>query len=241
VTYPFIHAKWYGKTQKEVRRIVLHGTVSPTVRGQAMRTAQYFANVTRPSSAHYAVDPFEIWQCLPDNLTAYHDGTNVNSIGVEMCDMVDGHDNRWGDQLHQNMIKLTSVLVRELCAKYSIPMVRLSVADVRGNLRGICGHSDMRDAFPGSTTHYDPGKAFPWEQFMAYVQAPPSVLLRNRSVMYIWCEQKDKTITCGILSGGKLFGPLSKGEEASARGAILKGAVEQWVEVSTWDMMKGIA
>ena len=242
--YPLIYAKWSGGRQSRIKRIVIHGTVSPTREGQALATAQYFAKCERPSSAHYTVDPGAIYQSLPDNVIAYHDGTNYSSIGVELTDPVDGDAGRWNDGPHQQMLQRASRLVRELCHKYDIPVVRLTPREIRNGDRGICGHVDMRDAFPGSTTHYDPGLAFPWTQFLGMIvsvppkPAPKAIL---EDVMYIWCQQPDKNITMGLWSGGVYIPLLTNGEQVSGRAAILKGAAEQWVEISTYNAMIGKA
>jgi N-acetylmuramoyl-L-alanine amidase len=245
-SYPFIHAKWFGRKQERVLRVVIHGTVSPTREGQALATAQYFARVVRPSSAHYTVDPGAIWQSLPEDVIAYHDGTNKESIGVELCDMVDGSADRWIRPVHQHMLRRAARLVNELCERYDIPIRRLTPAQIRNGEKGICGHVDMRDAFPGSTTHYDPGASFPWAAFLVMVRSLPPVTpvvppvpapLIPEDAMYIWCEQEDKSITLGIWSGGAYVPLLTQGEKDSALAAIRKGATEQWVEKSTYKLM----
>ncbi len=169
MSYPFVAAGHHGGAQTTIKRLVIHGTVSPTVRGGARGVARYFATTPKQTSAHYVVDPGEIIQCVPDSVIAWHDGTNSNSIGIELCDPVDGPAARWSDSAHVSMLSLASNLVRELATRYSIPMVRISPQQIRNGAKGVCGHVDMRDAFPGSTTHFDPGPAFPWAAFMHMV------------------------------------------------------------------------
>lgn len=67
-------AKFQGDaTNKPINRIVIHSTVSPTVPGGARAVASYFrTGVTRPSSAHYVVDPSEVVQVVYDSVVAYH-------------------------------------------------------------------------------------------------------------------------------------------------------------------------
>lgn len=166
---PFIAAKYHGGGQSAINRIVIHGTVSPTVPGGALAVARFFQNPPGQTSAHYVVDPDSEYQCVYDHVIAWHDGTNTNSIGVELCDPVDGPAGRWQDGPHQVMLVRAAALVRDLCNTYGVPMVKLSPADIRAGRRGLCGHVDMRDAFPGSTTHYDPGPDFPWAQFVSLV------------------------------------------------------------------------
>jgi len=169
MSYPMIPARWRGGTQTDIRRIVIHCTVSPTVVGGAKSVANYFRTTSRPSSAHYVVDPSQIVQCVADNVVAYHDGTNSNSIGVELCDMVNGPAARWDSQAHRDMLTRAAMLVASLGFKYKIPLIKINGAQIRAGNKGVCGHVDMRDAFPGRTSHYDPGPTFPWATFMSMV------------------------------------------------------------------------
>ncbi len=172
MAYRYLPAKFKGGKQTKINLIVIHGTVSPTRPGQALATAKYFQTLTRASSAHYTVDPEEIVQSVPDNIVAYHCGRNSNSLGIELCDPVAGSADRWNDEPHRKMLRLATGLVKELCDKHGVPFRKLTPAQVRAGERGICGHVDIRDAFPGSTTHYDPGPGFPW-----------SVLLSNQPTL----------------------------------------------------------
>lgn len=165
---PYIPAKYHGGSQSVLRRIVLHSTVSATVNGGARSIARYFQNPSYESSAHYVVDPGEVIQCVYDHTIAWHDGTNSNSIGVEMCDNPTGGIARWRGAEHKALLRTTAGLVRQLCLAYDIPMRHLTPAQIRAGQKGICSHADMRDAFPGSTSHWDPGE-FPWGEFLALV------------------------------------------------------------------------
>jgi N-acetyl-anhydromuramyl-L-alanine amidase AmpD len=170
---PYIEAKYKGGYQSSIDRLVIHGTVSETYSGGAKAIAEYFANPSRVSSAHYVVDPDYVYQCVYDHTIAWHDGTNTNSIGIEMCDLVEGPLSRWESIPHQAMLRRTAALVRQLCLAYSIPMRLITPAQIRNGEKGICGHDDMRDAFPGSTSHWDPGK-FPWAEFIQLVNGDVS-------------------------------------------------------------------
>ena len=107
-----------------VRYIVLHYTGN---RGDtAKNNADYFAREVVETSAHYFVDGREIWQSVQDGDTAWHCGArtyrhpecrNANSIGVELCDAVDGVK----DATRAN----AAALVRELMAQYSVPAERV--------------------------------------------------------------------------------------------------------------------
>lgn len=168
---PFVKARWFGPaTNKPVKRIVIHGTVSPCGVGWARKIANYFATTGTKSSAHYIVDPGEVVQSVYDSNLAWHDGTNVNSLGVELCDPVEGPLSRWDDADHRLMLRRAARLVAELCLAYDVPPRFLSPLAVKAGRKGITTHNNMRLAFPGSTTHWDPG-AWPRRRFMRLVRA----------------------------------------------------------------------
>ena len=53
--------------------------------------------------------------------------------------------------------------------KYDIPPVWLTVMQIKAGDKGICGHIDISQAYPGSG-HYDPGPGYPKVQFLAMVK-----------------------------------------------------------------------
>ncbi len=167
---PYIRARWFGdRTNKPIKRIVMHGTVSACRPGVAKAIAQYFARTERKASAHYVVDPAEVYQCVYDSYVAWHDGTNFHSLAVEMCDPVEGPKERWNDEPHRQMLRRAARLVAELCLAYDVPARYIGPVRVRLGRKGITTHNVMRLAFPKSTTHWDPGK-WPRRRFMRLVR-----------------------------------------------------------------------
>ncbi|MER7126733.1 peptidoglycan recognition protein family protein [Micrococcus luteus] len=163
-----MQAAKHGGTQVSVSRIVIHATVSPCVEGGARAVAGYFQLASAGGSAHYTVDPGEVVASVREDTVAYHAPPNTGSIGIELCDPQKGSASRWADRSHQEMLRRAAVLVRQVAARWDVPLRRLSVAEVRAGKRGICGHVDVSRAF-GQTDHSDPGTGFPWEAFMAMV------------------------------------------------------------------------
>lgn len=164
----YVQAAKHGGSQSRVDRIVIHGTVSPCVRGGARSVARYFQSRAAGGSAHYIVDPGEIIACLREGIIGYHAPPNTGSIGVELCDPQKGSSSRWRDDNHEAMLELAARLVRQIAARWNVPLRRLTVAEVKAGKRGICGHVDISKAF-GQTDHVDPGSAFPWDHFMDLV------------------------------------------------------------------------
>lgn len=166
-------SKTSGKGNKPIRRIVLHGTVSPTVIGGARSIAKYFKGDSAGGSAHYIVDPGEVVQSAYDDVICWHAPPNHNSIGIEMCDMVGGSRgalpmSRWDDNDHRAMLHRAAKLTAELCLAYDIPPVLLSPRGLRADRRGICEHSDVSEAW-GQSSHWDLGN-FPRRQFITLVR-----------------------------------------------------------------------
>lgn len=163
-------------SNKPIKRIVVHATVSPLVKGQARATAAYFRSKSAGGSAHYVVDADEAVQVVYDSVQAWHAPPNANSIGVELCDALSSpawdkaNAARWSDGPHVSMLQHAAALVAQLCLAYDVPIHRLSAADLKAGKHGICGHVDVSQAWHQST-HWDPGEAFPWDTFMGMVRA----------------------------------------------------------------------
>lgn len=120
-----------------VHWIVLHFTANNG--DTAKNNADYFARESGlRASAHYFVDPNEIYQSVKDSDTAWHCGRerggsyyndcrNANSIGIEMCSVI-----RNGVYvIPKATMKRAANLTRELMAKYHVPASR------------VCRHYDV--------------------------------------------------------------------------------------------------
>lgn len=178
-TPPFIAARWHGGPQVPRLRIVIHGTVSPCVRGGARNVARFFATENNKTSATYVVDPGEVIQCVGDHTVAYHAPPNQDTIGVELCDPQTGPGTRWGDRPHRQMLARGAELVAQLALAYGFPITKVTAAQLRGGRHGICGHADVSAAWH-ETTHTDPGPDFPWTHFVAAVHAAADVMAKPK-------------------------------------------------------------
>lgn len=120
-----------------VHWIVLHFTANNG--DTAKNNADFFARESGlRASAHYFVDPNEIYQSVKDTDTAWHCGKerggsyyndcrNANSIGIEMCSVI-----RNGVYvIPEATMKRAANLTRELMAKYHVPASR------------VCRHYDV--------------------------------------------------------------------------------------------------
>jgi hypothetical protein len=64
--------------------------------------------------------------------------------------------------MHDELLRHAATWVRSRCLARSIPIVKLSPADVKAGKAGVCGHVDYTLA-TGDGTHTDPGPNFPWD------------------------------------------------------------------------------
>lgn len=104
----------------------------------AQNNADYFTREVVEASAHYFVDPNEIYQSVKDSDTAWHCGRerggsyyndcrNANSIGIEMCSVIRNGVYVIPDETVRNAAEL----VRYLMARHHVPVSR------------ICRHYDV--------------------------------------------------------------------------------------------------
>lgn len=107
-----------GRTQP-IEYIVVHYTANKG--DTAKNNVDYFARTVTGTSAHYFVDRNAVMQSVDEGDTAWHCGSdnpkhpycrNSNSIGIEMCDSVEG--------VPEDVRSLTVSLVQELMSRYGI-------------------------------------------------------------------------------------------------------------------------
>jgi N-acetyl-anhydromuramyl-L-alanine amidase AmpD len=164
---PVAHTSGTGNLP--IYRIVIHYTAGNDGYG-AQGTARYFRDPDAKGSAHYITDSDESIQCAYDNVVCWHAPPNTHSLGIEMeCSGANDAEGHWVLASHIAMMHRTAKLTAQKCLQYGLPVVKLSVADLRAGKRGICGHGDVSLAF-GQSTHTDPERFFPWSQFMGWVR-----------------------------------------------------------------------
>lgn len=174
-------------SNRPIRRIVIHSTVSPCERGGARRIAAYFRSSKAGGSAHYVVDPGEVVQSAYDSVIAWHAPPNPGTLGIEMCDIPGPVPNdkpgtaafkalkrawRWRRPEQKEMLRRTAVLTAQLCLAEGIPPRFLNATRLRKlgrNAEGITTHNVTSTVFRQST-HWDPG-FWPKRRFMKMVRA----------------------------------------------------------------------
>lgn len=138
------------------------------------------------ASAHYFVDDNEVVQSVSDGDTAWHCGglryrhpdcRNANSIGVELCSRKDAEGNYY---FTPETVQRAAAFVRELMAKYSIPVDRvIRHYDVTGK---VC---------PAPFVH----NAFAWDAFKKELEVRPMDLATAKKILKEKAGLSDATIT----------------------------------------------
>lgn len=172
-------AKWKGDNHnKPINRVVIHATAGsePGQMGAAEGVVRYAKQTTRPSSFHYIADSRHSLQYVYDSTVAYHAPPNSNSLGYELCcSLSNAGRYHWETRDHKLMLRICAKDVARLCGAYDIPIKKRSSIGLLLGRRGICGHSDIRDAWH-QTTHWDPGPYFPWLAFIVLVRGEHDAL-----------------------------------------------------------------
>jgi N-acetyl-anhydromuramyl-L-alanine amidase AmpD len=172
LTIPFVQARNYTRGRSNsIDVIVIHTMESPEKPDTAESVAAWFAGSTAPqASAHYCIDADSVVECVRDTDVAWHaPGANHNGIGIEHAGRAAQSAADWSDAYSMKLLDLSAGLVAQKCAKYDIPAVWLSAAQLRAGKRGITGHVQVSEAFK-RTDHTDPGKSFPVEAYVARVR-----------------------------------------------------------------------
>jgi hypothetical protein len=127
------------------------------------------------ASYHYLTDTDRVLPAVPDNVVAYS-AAGANHDGLHVCIPGKAAQTReqWLDTISAGYIGQLAQVMTDLAARYTIPLRRLSVADIIEGKRGYCGHHDISLAYRRST-HTDPGPLFPWDRLAQLLEEPVAV------------------------------------------------------------------
>ena len=174
---PFIGARHFtaGRGGNKPRLIVIHTMETPENNGRAYQVAQWFAGTSSPqASAHYMVDNAEVYQSVKEEDTAWavdDFGLNQQSISIEHAGYASQSPTQWQDSYSKAELTLSAGLAAQIAARWSIPAVKLSPADILAGKSGFCGHADITAAKKIAGGHTDPGVSFPWDIYLTAVKA----------------------------------------------------------------------
>lgn len=168
-----VRARWFTKStaKRSVRVIVIHDMEAPEGAATAETVARYFASTATKASAHVCIDSDSVVQCVMDNDVAYAaPGANHDGIQVELAGYARQTMREWLDDYSVQMLNRAAHVVAQYCLKYNVPVKHLTNAQLAGGDKGIVGHAQVSAVYKKSD-HTDPGKNFPWDYFVAAVNA----------------------------------------------------------------------
>jgi hypothetical protein len=179
---------WTDANRSSVQLIVIHTTEGSAHGQSAEDGASYDQRRTDGTSTHYFVDSDSVVQCVRTADQAHTARSQGNRRGIqnELCGRTTLD---WGGAYAQAMLRRAAKQAARDAKKWGIPVRKLSPSQVADGMKGFCGHADITYAFPqDGGTHTDPGKNFPWSQFLGMVQAEltPEVTVDLQDVKDIW-------------------------------------------------------
>lgn len=166
VTMP---ANSHGGANGTVTRIVIHDEEVPVSVNSAHSVAQFFADPSTETSAHYVVDADSIEHCVAEDVVAFHAPPNRGSIGIEHDGFAHFSAAEWAKPGSVATLARSAALVAEICQRLGIPVTFLSVEDLIAGKSGITTHANVTGAFHEST-HTDPGDHFPMDAYLEQVR-----------------------------------------------------------------------
>lgn len=173
MAWRFVRARHFRKGRSSaVRLVVVHTMEAPETPSTAETVAAWFARTDRPVSAHFCVDEDSVVQCVRVADTAYAaPGANHDGVQIELAGRAAQDEHQWRDASSDRTLTIAACVAAELIVGLrffgaSIPVVRLSAEEVAAGRPGLCGHVEVSRAY-GRSQHWDPGPAFPWEDFLA--------------------------------------------------------------------------
>lgn len=160
------------RTPADVRYVVIHTAECDQTEGAAMALASWASGPKAPvASWHYGVapgsGPAAIVQCVREHDIAWAaPGANQSGIQIELCGHAGDAPESWLEGTGRSVLENGARLAGRICKRWGIPVQKLTVAELQaGKVRGIIGHDTATAAFHKST-HTDPGKTFPWAEFL---------------------------------------------------------------------------
>ncbi len=186
----FVEAKNFGSggikyvdRSAFIKHIVIHSAEMKEVVTGAEALAAWASGKDAPQASwHYGVDSDSIVQCVKDEHIAWHaPGCNKTGIGIELVGYAKQTAEEWTDAFSTAQLNLAARLVAMLCAKWKLPRVFLDAEALIAGKAGITTHAEVTKAcklakerkltssafYNSNTTHTDPGKHFPMEDFLA--------------------------------------------------------------------------
>lgn len=190
----FRQARHYNRGRlKPLRLLVVHATQGGESSSSAEAVQAMFAKGDRVASAHVTIDPDTVAGSVHPTDTAFAaKSANADGYHVELTGRSEQTAEQWDDANSRLIIDRAARHFAEASKAFGVPLVWLTVDQVRGGrAKGVTDHATISQAFP-STGHWDPGPNFPRSRFMAlarqYAGELPAPLRRQEDPMLFRAE-----------------------------------------------------
>lgn len=159
-----------GRAAGQPTVIVIHTTEGSEGLKSAEDGAAYDQRRTDGTSTHYFCDQDTVVQCVRTTDRANAAKASGNKIGIhyELCGKAAQTPDQWHDEASLGTFRNAAKQAARDAKKHGLPVRRLTAAQVRAGEKGFCAHNDISDAF-GESNHTDPGRNYPWAEFLALV------------------------------------------------------------------------
>lgn len=149
---------------KHIKYVVIHSTEGATAAG----AAAWFTNKASGGSANLVVDDKVCYKTVPDDVAPWGaPPLNESGFHIEQAGFSKWSRAKW--LLHLKTIQRCAYKTALRCKAYNIPVVFLSVADLKAGKKGITSHNNVSKAF-GQSDHTDPGTKYPYGTYMWFVK-----------------------------------------------------------------------
>jgi hypothetical protein len=202
-----------------------------------MRAVDLRAWATWPGSSHASSDETGVLLTPADGFVPYDRAAwtlrngNAVSDNIEQCGWARWTRAEW--LARPLLLDATARWLAERSTARGIPLVHLSLADVKARRPGVIGHADYTYA-TGDGTHTDPGPNYPWDVVLgranAYAngQTPEGGLVMDADVAKQFDElRRLLALAVGVQIGNRAPGERTPGEQVAATIAPLQASIDK--------------
>lgn len=176
---------------------IVHDMEAPEGPLTAENCAQFFARPNATGSTHLCCDENSTVRCVPDERKsagakgAPYIGRTVNdwALQIEHAGYARQSRAEWLDRSSLATMEQGARAFAVWSDVYVIPPFRLTDAQIRSGLHGLCGHGDVTRALRVSGGHTDPGFGFPWDVYLE--------MIRSFKEAEVWTPEEKQTLLDG--------------------------------------------
>ena len=158
----------------QIKYFVIHTAEAEAPKTGAENVGRYMESQNARGSTHFGVDINSTQRYLPDSIVAWGaPPLNISGLHVECLGHARYNRKKWLTD-YAPMFERLGWLIANRCRKYEIPMKLLTIDQLRRKgitpqVGGITTHADINQVWDDSD-HWDPGKNFPLDVVMAWVE-----------------------------------------------------------------------